>query len=297
MAKKEKEQLKTINELALINPELQPSLIKFEAVKKQLEAEANKCLKIKVIDDSTLSICENNLTKMNSLCNTIEETRVAEKEPYLRKGKAIDAAAAYVVDLPQTAIVHLKNEKREYILKIEAEKKRKETLKASVDQMEAYMKSTLEVVTDIAKLDAFVLKMKGIDFKLKYEDLAKDAEDIAESYHKLFELKRSELQAIESATPEEVEAIVLAADEVKAEMQEIKVEKIISEQVSMSFGMPKKIRRTWKFELIDVNKVPKEWLTLDVDKVEKWKKANSEELVDGQIINGIKFFKDLSIIS
>lgn len=299
MAKKEKEQLKSITELVVSNPELQSSLIKFESVKKQLEEEANKCLKIKVTDDTTLSICENNLTKINDLCKAIEAVRVSEKEPYLMKGRAIDAAAAYVAELPEAAVTHLKNEKKEYILKVEAEKMRKDLLKMRIDEMEAYMKSTLESIASIAKLDAFVAKMKSIDFKGKYEELATEAEKIAKNYHKLFDLKKIELEAIETANPEEIEAIMQAAEEVKAEMKEAKVEAAIvaSSQSSISFGTPKKVRRPWGYELMDINKVPKEWLMLDESKVKEYIKSNSDSLIDGQILSGIKYFKDLIIIT
>ena len=63
----------------------------------------------------------------------VEVGRVAEKQPHFERCKAIDAAAAYVSELPEAALEHLKTQKKDYILKVEAEKKRKE---AEQEQME-----------------------------------------------------------------------------------------------------------------------------------------------------------------
>src|SRR6478609_7323549 len=116
MATKKEEHLKTITELALLAPEIQPSLLKFEVTRKQLENEALLCMKIKVNDKASLSVCENSLTKLNDLVKSVETVRVAEKAPYLRRGDAIDAAAKYVTSLPKDAIAHLKEEKKAYIM-------------------------------------------------------------------------------------------------------------------------------------------------------------------------------------
>jgi len=93
MAKKEKV---TLQELIVQTPELKSSLLKFENVKLQLDKAAETCLQIKVIDSDSLSVAENNMGKMNDLVKVIEKTRKDEKQPYLEKGQAIDAAAVII---------------------------------------------------------------------------------------------------------------------------------------------------------------------------------------------------------
>ena len=292
MAKKE--ELKSITELAVINPSVKDSLAKFEGVKKQLEEVAKSCLLIKVTNSDTLSVCENQLTKINDLVKAVEVVRVAEKAPHLSRCQAIDAAAAYVVNQPEIALNHLKNEKRNYILAEEAEKKRKEALQAKVDTMSAFMKSNFESIEDVDKLDAFVNRMNKIKFKEDYQDFEVQAKGIADNYFKLFALKRTELEALENATPDEVEAIKEASAELVANIEEKAIEVKVEASVK-SFGTVKKVRRPWKFEVVDFNKVPKEWLMVDESKVNEWKKENQDNLVDGQTLNGIKFFKDLTV--
>jgi len=292
MAKKEK--LKSITELAVMNPDLKGSLAKFEGVKKQLEEVSKSCLLIKVTDATSLIVCESNLSKINDLCKAVEEVRVAEKAPFFEKGKAIDAAAKYVVEQPEAALTHLKEEKRNYILKEEAEKKRKQALQDKVDTMASFMKSNYESIGDVVKLDAFVLRMSKIKFKEDYQDFEVQAKEIADNYTKLFALKRTELEALENASPDEVEAIKEASAELVANIEEKAIE-VKVEASTQSFGSVKKVRRPWAFELVDLTKVPKEWLVLDESKVKEWMKSNSDNLVDGQTLNGIKFFKDLTI--
>jgi len=293
MAKKT-DTLKSITELAVMNPSLKESLAKFEGVKQQLETVAKQCLLIKVTDEASLSVCESNLTKLNDLCNKVEEVRVAEKAPHFDKCKAIDNAAKYVAEQPEAALTHLKDQKKDYILKVEAEKKRKEALQAKVDAMAEYMKTNYESIDDVVKLDAFVERINKIDFKASYQDFEVQAESIATNYKTLFSLKRTKLEALLSATPDEVEAIEEASAELVATIEEKAIEVKVEASVQ-SFGVPKKIRRPWKFEVVDATKVPKEWLMIDEEKVNEWKKANQDNLVDGQIINGIKFYKDLTV--
>lgn len=291
MAKK-KEELKSITELAVINPSLKESLAKFENVKTQLEMVAKSCLLIKVTDESSLSVCESNLTKVNDLCKAVEKFRIEEKAPHFERCKAIDAAAAYVVDLPESAVSYLKDEKKNYILKIEAEKKRLEALQSKVDVMAEYMKKQYESIDTIDKLDAFVVRIGSIKFKETYQDYEDKAYGIAQAYINLFSSKRAELEVIESGNPEEIEAIQQASLELQESIQETIVENKVE---AIDLFEVKKIRRPWKAELVDINKVPKEWLMLDESKVKEWMKANSENLVDGQTLNGVKFFKDLTI--
>jgi len=293
MAKK-KEELKSITELAVMNPSLKESLAKFEGVKKQLEDAAKPCLLIKVTDPASLSVCESQLSKINDLVKAVEVVRVAEKAPHFERCKAIDAAAAYVSELPEAALEHLKTQKKDYILKVEAEKKRKEALQAKVDAMAAFMKSNFESIEEIDKLDAFVDRINNITFKKTYQDFELQAKEIADNYLKLFSLKRTELEALETASPDEVEAIKEASAELVATIEEKAVE-VKVEAAQADFGVIKKVRRPFKHELVDITKVPKDWLMLDESKVKEWMKVNSDNLVDGQILNGVKFFRDLTV--
>lgn len=57
------------------------------------------------------------------------------------------------------------------------------------------------------------------------------------------------------------------------------------------------IRHNWKFDVVDISRVPVQFLMVDEAKVREWIKANKESLNDGDIIAGIKFYKEVSVVT
>lgn len=57
------------------------------------------------------------------------------------------------------------------------------------------------------------------------------------------------------------------------------------------------IRHNWKFDVVDISKVPVQFLMVDEAKVREWIKANKESLNDGDVIAGIKFYKEVSVVT
>lgn len=297
MAKKET----TTQELTLSNPDLKPSFAKFEAIRIKMSEMAQQCLKIKVKDDASLSVCEQNLSKMNDLVNSIEETRKELKAPHWDKCTAIDAFAKLITEEPKDSMAHMKNEKLEYVKKIEAEKKRKADIQTSFDSLNEWCSSQIHEFTTLKSIEKSISTLEvqtEEKIKTKFQELADEAKEIIEKYIKLFTLKKTELEALETASPDEQEAIKAEMAEQTASIQESVAEaKIQSEvaQTNLAMSTPKGIRKTWKFELADINKVPKEWLTIDEEKVNEFLKNNKEGLTDGGVINGVKFFKVSSV--
>jgi len=113
MAKKEKV---TLQELIVQTPELKSSLLKFENVKLQLDKAAETCLQIKVTDENSLSVMENQIGKMNDLVSAVEKMHADGKKPYLDKCRAYDGAKNYVLDFKVDPIEYLKDEKKRFII-------------------------------------------------------------------------------------------------------------------------------------------------------------------------------------
>lgn len=281
MAKKEKV---TLQELIVQTPELKPSLLKFENVKLQLDKAAETCLQIKVTDENSLAICENQLGKINELVKAVESVRKSEKEPHFEKCKAIDAAAAYVSELPETALKHLKDEKIAYIRKVEAENKRKEELQEAFNKAKNALAAKLELVDSVNGCDSILDILKKPVNKEKYQELTSQIEDLYKNYITLFTLKKEELINGVDLFSENTEAI----EEAKANIESADVPKVEVEVIS-------KVRRPWTYEVVDINLVPKEFLMVDESKVKEYLKANSDSLEDGKVVNGIKYYKDLKV--
>lgn len=283
MAKKEKV---TLQELIVQTPELKSSLLKFENVKLQLDKAAETCLQIKVTDENSLAICENQLGKINELVKAVESVRKSEKEPHFEKCKAIDAAAAYVSELPEVALKHLKDEKIAYIRVVEAENKRKKDIQDSIEKTKNWCDSRLTTVKDVADCDYCINRLNElIDRKFFYQEFFNKIQIVISDYTKLFELKKKELSA---ESPDELDAIKELQEEAKANIESTDVPKVEVEVIS-------KVRRPWCFEVVDINLVPKEFLMVDESKVKEYLKANSDSLEDGKVVNGIKYYKDLKV--
>lgn len=297
MAKKET----TTQELTLSNPDLKPAFAKFEAIRIKMLEMAQQCLKIKVSDDVSLSVCEQNLSKMNDLVNSIEKTRVELKAPHWDKCTAIDSFAKLITEEPKDSMAHMKNEKLEYVKKIEAEKKRKADIQTSFESLGEWCDSQIGDFTTIKSIDKSISVLASQTeekVKAKFQERSEEATEIIEKYIKLFNLKKTELESLETASPDEQEVIKAEMAEATASIQETVAESKIqaeASQATLSLSVPKGIRKTWKFELTDINKVPKEWLTIDEEKVKEFLKNNSTGLVDGGVINGVKFFKVSSV--
>jgi hypothetical protein len=272
--------------LIVQTPELKSSLLKFENVKLQLDKAAETCLQIKVTDSDSLSVAENNMGKMNDLVKVIEKTRKDEKQPYLEKGQAIDAAAAYVSELSEVALKHLKDEKIAYIRKVEAENKRKQDIQDSIEKTKHWCQSRLEMVKDYAGCDYCINRLlEVLDREAVYQEFFPQIQEVVSDYTRLFNLKKQEFAA---ESPDELEAIKEVQAEIKQNIESADIPKVEVEIIS-------KVRRPWCFEIVDINLVPKEFLMIDESKVKEYLKANSESLEDGKVVNGIKYYKDLKV--
>jgi len=89
----------TTTEVAVINIK---GLEVLESLKAEIDTQANNCLQIKVMDDSTLAVCQQNLSKINQLVKTIDAKRKELKaaleadirkfftSPFRKDGKYLD---------------------------------------------------------------------------------------------------------------------------------------------------------------------------------------------------------------
>lgn len=294
MAKKET----TTQELIVANPDLKVSFARFEVIRVQMSEVAKKCLLIKVKDEATLSVCEQNLSKLVDLEKSVETARIKIKEPHLQRCNAIDSYAKIVKGEIPDAIKHLKDEKVAYIKAVEAEKKRKEDIQTSFDSLNDWCSSQITEFTTLKSIGKSITTLESQTeekIKVKFQERADEAKGIIEKYIKLFNLKKTELESLENASPDEQEAIKAEIQEQTSAIQESVQESNASYQVASFTPTIGKTRRPWKFELTDITKVPLEWLMIDETKVKEWLKNNSDGLKDGGIVNGIKFFKDIKV--
>lgn len=290
-----------IQDLIVSNPQIKNSILKLESVKTQLDTLSDNCLKIKVVDDASLSVMEHNLSKLSSLVKAVEETRKTEKQPYLDACNAIDSVHKYITKQSNEAIKYLKSEKENWVKKIEELKRKKEEAKSKHEQLKQFLYDKLSLASKSEHCQALLDKIKSIketmpekgkDVYLDYYDnaLLLIREYETSTFDKLGQLTVLEnLDKNSDAAKQIEENINKLQEEIK---QSADSAAVIVEPVETKIN---KIRKTWDFELVDIKKVPIQWLTIDENKVKEYLSISKDILKDGEVINGVKFFQKTGI--
>lgn len=290
-----------IQDLIVSNPQIKNSILKLESVKTQLDTLSDNCLKIKVVDDASLSVMEMQLSKLNSLVNSVEDIRCAEKKPYLEAGKAIDSVAKYITSNSEAAIKHLKNEKLEWIKKIEELKRKKEEAKSKYEQLKQFLYDKLSLASKSEHCQALLDKIKSIKETMleKGKDVYLDYYDNALLLIREYEIstfdKLGQLTVLEnldknSDAAKQIEENINKLQEEAKQLTDSAA--VIVEPIETKIN---KVRKTWDFELVDIKKVPIQWLTIDESKVKEYLSISKDILKDGEVINGVKFFQKTGI--
>lgn len=105
---------KNTEAVMVITPNLQKNIDILQAFKSQVDVIGKNCQQIQVVDEITLGIGQQNLSKANNLLTSIEEKRVAIKAPYLESGKLIDSTAKILSEELSKGIKHIKDQVAEW---------------------------------------------------------------------------------------------------------------------------------------------------------------------------------------
>lgn len=187
--------------------------------------------------------------------------------------------------------------KTDALIKFGNTKEQITALAKDVAEVEIVDASSLQIATNISvKLNGILKKVESKRKELKepYLDAGKVIDNIAK------ELSEDGKKAIESAKAK----ILFYNDRQK----EIKVEELSNNEDSQ-FPISKAeivqqvkeeavsgIRKSWDYSIDNYDNIPIEWLTLDVEKVKDYIREHKDTLKDGEVVNGIKFFKKEAVV-
>lgn len=330
----------------IISDSLTKELSIVTELKAQIDLTGTQCLQIKVIDDGTLSVAQQNLSKATQMVNFIEDKRVIIKARPFAECKFIDATCKDMSDQLTKGVTHLKTEVKnweEAKRKAEAEKQaeiernlaaEQAKIKAESGRKQAirdYLNNTAipalkRLYDNCIDSDSCEKALKNIDGKFKpreyFEEFAGEAYTMKDNYIQMIESKKANffthetLSDVDQQMNKDKEDLArqkadLAAREanIKAAEDKIKADKEAKElEVSAQIerdrlaneallSKTKNIRYTWKFELVDKTQLKPEWTTLNEGAVKEWLKEKKTLLVDGEIVNGVKFKKEISVMS
>lgn len=85
-------------------------LKEIEILKSQIDEIGKNCQQIKVTDEVTLAIGQQNLSKANNMLTLVEDKRKTIKQPYLDAGKLVDNTAKSLTEELNKGIGHIKTQ-------------------------------------------------------------------------------------------------------------------------------------------------------------------------------------------
>ena len=241
--------------LIQVSPELKKNLDIISAFKAQVDEIGTSCQQIQIVDDISLSIGQQNLSKANNMLTAIEAKRKTIKEPYLEAGRLVDSTAKSLTEELEKGIKHIKSQVGEWEKKRLAEEKAKQdeidrqlAEKQALEAAEAARKSKIRdyidnkatvalkhaysKCTSVAECDnqvRFIEKnYKGEDF---FQEFTKEAFDLRDTYLDLIKTKREQLESAATMSEGELELakkqeeLSLAQANLEAEKRALEAEK------------------------------------------------------------------------
>jgi len=270
------------------------SVQKFELLKNAANELSQQCISITVTDEVTERLAIQIISKANSFEKQVETKRKELKDPYFQMGKAIDAAAASVIDVLTESI----KTGKAAILKYKQEEQRKQQLAAhkieSLRQKLFVQKELIIQHIDKA-IDMESLKNVYNSYIPIFGDVEIWGEINTEAQAVLAQIKlygSAKKQALlNPAKIEVVEQIQeTAKEEMKAAVEVIHIEDVPLKQQG--------IKTIWKFEIMDMTKVPAKFLMVDESKVKEWmKQAREAGSLETEATHfGIRFYPEQSLV-
>jgi len=259
---------------------------------------------INIIDENTLAIGQQTLSKANQLLKDVDAKRKEIKKPYYDAGIQIDAIAETVKspleDSIETIKVKLKvwNTEQEKVAQAKnAENEKKFTvLKAIENQLNKKIKIAILPDQCQALLDSITEKFPKAD---TFGPYAGEAIEIKKKFIALLTAKKNMAESTMQNDASEVLAASEEAEIVAEEIQQLsnsiierKVE--VAESITVSKS---KTRKVWKFEVIDANALPKQFLSADEKKIREYMNANKASFGKEKTVGGVRFYEDESIVA
>jgi hypothetical protein len=154
-------------ELILVSPEIEKAMKIITSLKGDIDKLASNLSFIKIVDEGTLSIAQQNLSKATQMVNFIEEKRVLIKEKPLAECKWIDKTCK---DLPENLVKAITGVKKQVLDWDNAKKEEAASKQAEIDRVAAEEKAKLQAEADRKQVIQDYLNNKAIPtLKSTYE--------------------------------------------------------------------------------------------------------------------------------
>lgn len=278
---------------------------KFLASKATAIDLANRCKSIAIKDDTTLAMANQVLSQANSQLKMLEDKRKELKTPYHEAGKLIDTVAKGISVPLEAGISAGKLELRKWNDEQERIKKEKtEMLNKQQDFLQQMETNLLKKSDECASVDSCDKLINSINekFPVYEKQLTMFLPEVTEMKERYLALVTTKRRLIEKAVASGIGSTQAIADiqtktaeagaAVHEKMQEAIAKTEIMQQAIQDSAVIGNTRKVWKAEVVDESVVPKEWLCVDMDKVNAYLKNVVRVKGEEVTVNGVRFFID-----
>ncbi len=264
-----------------------------EALQKQSTDIAEACGKITISDDTTLAIATQKYSEANKLVKDIDAKRVEVKAPYWDACTKIDALAKKLTDPLKKAV----DDGKVKMLTYDRDKKQKALIEQNriLGIKSAIAKYSIDAMNELDKCDTME-KLREARERLivnhpgeeKWFEFLPNFMETRATLNEYAKSRKTAITTPAQADEEETKEIKAVIHETNAQ---IGTEALAETVVTKLAGS----RKTWKFSIESLDDCPFDWIMLNDATVKKFMSDNKELLIDGCVINGVKFFTEESI--
>ena len=271
------------------------SLAKFQALQEIANDLGTACNELVISDETTEAVATQIISKANELNKNIDKKRKELKDPYLKAGKAIDAAAKTVTENLTEAVKSGKEKLLVWKQEVKAQQEKERAyIQGFKDKLEE-KKSSVEFAIDNADtVDELKLVGKEQLRNFMEEDWG-PIEIEAKAIH--IGLKKYGGAKMAILKDPSNEALKVQKEQAKEVLQETVDEAGTEELMSIEAQAPAGIRKTWTYEVVDIKKVSAAFLTVDSVKVQAWAKQMRAggDMQEECIRDGIRYYQKESV--
>jgi len=264
-----------------------------EALQKQATDIALACTKITITDDTTLSIAQQKYSEANKLVKDIDAKRTEVKKPYWDACTAIDALAKKLSDPIKKAV----DDGKVKMLTYDKQKKEKALIEQNriLGIKNAIAKYSNDAIAEMDKCTTMD-QLREVRERLIVnhpgaEKWAEFLPNFMETRLVLNEYSKSRKTAITTPAQIDEEEAEIIKGVIAESNAQIGTEAIAETVVSKMAGT----RKTWKFSIESLDDCPFDWIQLNEAVVKQYMSDNKASLVDGCVINGVKFYTEDSV--
>jgi hypothetical protein len=281
---------------------------RFEAVKAQGVELAAKCMAIQISDANTLAMAQQILGAAKEFEKAVDAKRAELKKPYLEEGRKIDSVAKSIMDGVTKAIDAGKLKLRAWNdseqLRINEENAANQKLVDHLKKVEDAISIKLAQANTPELCDALIASInKNFPEVEMYGIYEEQATRSKENFIKLLETRKTIFETAGGNTPFAAEQVAQQLEEQKVIEQQVvqnsqDIEEAKAIVIESNVANTSKVRKTWKFEIVDETKLPRQFLSADDVKIRAYMNENKEKLEatpkKEMTVAGVRFYLDLA---